>query len=316
MGQLNEVRKANRDQNSSPGASITLRKPQGDHLTGVTRAHSRTGSFAGKSRGVGRHLGRDENSTPGHTVVRTPTLRDINGKFAGEGQGVKVFHPIGGGKRGNVHTKGLFHTTKKPGMGVGVKKSSPVRKGMLGPVDLGSMQFHTGARVGRRLVEVEKAMIPVGAALRPNVGAKWRASTVRDTRQLLQAGKGARSGTDASYEAGKARSAFQSGRKQGGGFDRDLGAAYNQGARVTGIRTGRTTGVQKAAIPGLGRLAGKIGRGSKLSAVKVPGAPTVLKPAAGHWSAPTTGLNPWQTGHGAPAWGMDATQHLQQRGLR
>ena len=101
-----------------------------------------------KSHGVGRHLTRDQNSTPGSTVIRTPSLRQINGKFAGQGEGVKVFHPKGR-KKGAVHSDGLFHVTK----------GDVVRKGMLGPVDLGAMAAHTGARRGVRLVEVEKSSL-------------------------------------------------------------------------------------------------------------------------------------------------------------
>lgn len=71
--------------------------------------HVRSGSFAGKTRGVGRK--QTDGLTSGATVIRTPSLREINGKFAGQGQGVKVFHPASG-TRGNVHTKGLVHIGK------------------------------------------------------------------------------------------------------------------------------------------------------------------------------------------------------------
>lgn len=143
------VRKADRDQNSSIGTTITLQRPKGDGVKPTTTAQTRSGSFAGKTRGVGRHLGRDQNSSPGSAVVRTPTLRQINGRFAGEGPGVKVFHPVKGSVRGAVHTKQLFRGTKKPELLE--KRDSEPRKGMLGPVDLLSMTPHTQARVGRRL---------------------------------------------------------------------------------------------------------------------------------------------------------------------
>ena len=153
MGQLTEIRKsksfATRDQNSSIGTSYSLQKPKGDGVKPTLTAQTRSGSFAGKTRGVGRHLGRDQNSSPGSAVVRTPTLRDIQGKFAGKGEGVKVFHPIGGSNRtrGSVHTKQVFRGVKKPEL---LKKNDD-RKGMLGPVNLAAMAPHTGARVGRRL---------------------------------------------------------------------------------------------------------------------------------------------------------------------
>lgn len=97
-----------------------------------------------KSRGVGRREQTD-GMTSRAVVVRTPTLRDINGKFAGQGQGVKVFHPSGV-KRGAVHSTGVFRATKQ-----GVSKAEEPRKGMLAPVELSHMQPHTGARVGRKL---------------------------------------------------------------------------------------------------------------------------------------------------------------------
>lgn len=97
-----------------------------------------------KSRGVGRRE-KTDGMTSRATVVRTPTLRDINGKFAGQGQGVKVFHPSGV-KRGAVHSTGVFRATKQ-----GVSKADEPRKGMLAPVELSHMQPHTGARVGRKL---------------------------------------------------------------------------------------------------------------------------------------------------------------------
>jgi hypothetical protein len=144
--------KADRDQNSSIPTSTKLVMPTVDHKATVTTAHSRTGSFAGKQRGVGRHLDRDQNSSPGSQKVATPSLRDINGRFADQAVGVKVFHPT-------------FSTSSRPPRNNKVQRwtrggdaasrpwvaKSDDRKGLIESVDLAPIARAAGARVGRRI---------------------------------------------------------------------------------------------------------------------------------------------------------------------
>lgn len=138
---------ATRDQDSSIGTSRQLKKPQGDGLKATTTAQTRSGSFAGKTRGVGRKAKVDENSSPGSTRVRTP--RGPSGKFVSHEAKVQIFHPIGGSKRGSVHTKQLFRGKKTPSL---LSKAEPVRKGMTPPMDTLAVSSGMGAGRGRRLV--------------------------------------------------------------------------------------------------------------------------------------------------------------------
>lgn len=145
-----QVRKADRDQNSlrAPVGTTTAR-PQGPHLKPATAGGLRPARDTG--RGVGRHLTRDPNSTPGHVTLRA---RTPSGKFVSHENDLKVFHPKYGMGPRMPRRSTLAHYTKEGDRAskefVG-KSSLGERKGMLGAYDLGSMQHHAGSRVGRRL---------------------------------------------------------------------------------------------------------------------------------------------------------------------
>lgn len=81
---------ATRDENSSIGATMTRRSPVGGGQRPTLNA--RSGAFSGKTRGVGRREGRDENSSPRTTKVqpRTP-----DGKYASHDNDLLVVHPRG-----------------------------------------------------------------------------------------------------------------------------------------------------------------------------------------------------------------------------
>lgn len=84
---------AQRDQNSSVGATYTRRSPEGPGQRPTLTA--RSGYFAGKARGVGHKSPRDENSSPGATKVQPRTL---DGRFASHvphENDVRVIRPSG-----------------------------------------------------------------------------------------------------------------------------------------------------------------------------------------------------------------------------
>lgn len=81
---------ARRDQNSSIGATTTLRKPEGPGQR--PSLHARTGSFAGKTRGVGRKESRDANSSPRVTRIQP---RSPQGHWVSHENDLQVIHPDG-----------------------------------------------------------------------------------------------------------------------------------------------------------------------------------------------------------------------------
>lgn len=106
-----------KDQNSSVGTTISWAKPKGPWQSASLKAVERKGA-GGSSRGVGRHLTRDQNSSPG--VVRL-TPRSPSGKFVSHANDLQVFHPKGRKGRPSGQASRLERYGR--GVGHGVKKA-------------------------------------------------------------------------------------------------------------------------------------------------------------------------------------------------
>lgn len=108
FGAVSKAGFANRDQNSSIGATVVRRGVPGTHKTATMQA--RSGHFAGKTRGVGRKEGRDQNSSPNVSHVQP---RHPNGRFVSHENDLKVVHPQRNtGARRTDRTSAVGHWTK------------------------------------------------------------------------------------------------------------------------------------------------------------------------------------------------------------